>query len=85
MFSALSKVIEQFFTRKSTNQFPSKYMPESFDVIRSGNINSPIVPAEGFRGKPVTDFDKCTGCGICARVCPSSAIELYPVRVNEIK
>ncbi len=35
---------------------------------------SPIEVAEGFRGKPVIEFDKCMGCGACAAVCPPEAI-----------
>jgi 2-oxoacid:acceptor oxidoreductase delta subunit (pyruvate/2-ketoisovalerate family) len=25
---------------------------------------------------PETDFDKCTGCGTCARLCPEGAIKM---------
>ena len=28
------------------------------------------------RGKPQIDMTKCIGCGICARGCPASAIEM---------
>ena len=27
--------------------------------------------------KPVTDYDKCIGCGRCAQVCPESCIAMY--------
>jgi len=27
---------------------------------------------------PVVDLDYCKGCGICAEVCPSGAIEMVP-------
>jgi len=35
----------------------------------------PSVPPERFRGKP--EFtDKCVGCGACAEICPSGAMQL---------
>jgi formate hydrogenlyase subunit 6/NADH:ubiquinone oxidoreductase subunit I len=42
----------------------------------------PAVPAhvaEGFRGKQLLDIDKCIGCTLCARECPSGAIEMVDV------
>ncbi|MCD6236220.1 MAG: 4Fe-4S binding protein [Thaumarchaeota archaeon] len=33
-------------------------------------------PAEGLRGKPVWNMDKCIGCGICSMVCPVKAVEM---------
>ena len=31
-------------------------------------------PPDGFRGKPVIDFARCTACDACAQACPTSAI-----------
>ena len=38
-----------------------------------------IPPAEGFRGKPKYDPEKCIGCGACSKVCPASAITVTDV------
>ncbi len=32
-----------------------------------------------FRGRIVLSIDKCIGCGICERICPTKAIELVQV------
>jgi Ni,Fe-hydrogenase III small subunit/formate hydrogenlyase subunit 6/NADH:ubiquinone oxidoreductase subunit I len=34
------------------------------------------VPPEGFRGKPVIDFERCTACDECAGACPTAAISV---------
>jgi Ni,Fe-hydrogenase III small subunit/Pyruvate/2-oxoacid:ferredoxin oxidoreductase delta subunit len=35
-------------------------------------------PPDGFRGKPVLEFSRCTPCDTCARACPTSAIAVRP-------
>lgn len=35
-------------------------------------------PPDGFRGKPVIDFARCTACGKCAEACPTAAITVNP-------
>lgn len=32
-------------------------------------------PAKFLKAKPLTDADKCTGCGLCARKCPMGSID----------
>ena len=32
------------------------------------------VPPDGFRGRPVIDFERCTACDECAAACPTGAI-----------
>jgi formate hydrogenlyase subunit 6/NADH:ubiquinone oxidoreductase subunit I len=42
----------------------------------------PEVPAhvaEGFRGKQVLNLANCISCGLCARECPSNAIEMVVI------
>ncbi len=33
---------------------------------------------ENFRGIPILLIDKCTGCSLCAKDCPSDAIKMIP-------
>ena len=46
---------------------------------------SPSPPAEGYRGKPEFNEDKCVGCGGCAQACPMGAIEVIDSRIRSIK
>ena len=32
------------------------------------------LPAKFLKAKPLTDMEKCTKCGICAKVCPLGSI-----------
>jgi len=36
-------------------------------------------PAERYRGLHLNDWDKCTGCGNCADICPNEAIEMKEI------
>ncbi|MBN1467063.1 FAD-dependent oxidoreductase [candidate division KSB1 bacterium] len=40
-------------------------------------------PAQRYRGFHLNDWDKCTGCGNCADVCPNEAIEM--VKIADLK
>ncbi len=40
-------------------------------------------PALRYRGFHLNDWDKCTGCGNCADICPNEAIEM--VKIPELK
>ncbi len=39
----------------------------------------PKEPAPRYRGFHLNDWDKCTGCGNCADICPNEAIEMIEV------
>jgi len=40
---------------------------------------------ERFRGKIVIDYDKCIGCGLCARFCPAIAIKMVFIETSKGK
>ena len=42
-------------------------------------------PAVFLKAKPVTDPEKCDGCGICAKVCPMGSVSAEnPAEINGI-
>lgn len=75
--------MQQLFRKPFTNLFPAKYTPRSvtgyLDSVSKGEakINPPIEIPEAFRGAIKQDQAKCTGCGLCARMCPAYAITVY--------
>ena len=36
-------------------------------------------PAQRYRGFHLNDWEKCTGCGNCADICPNEAIEMVKI------
>ena len=63
----LSDIVKSFFQRPVTQIYPG---------VRYEAPNR-------FRGKLIWNFEKCTGCGLCAKDCPSNAIEV--IVVDKIK
>ena len=80
-FSMLSQVFTQMFKKPFTNKFPAKYAPKNTTQFLkdagSGKVDiiPPLDVPDGYRGKIQYDKEKCTGCKLCLKVCPSEAIE----------
>jgi formate hydrogenlyase subunit 6/NADH:ubiquinone oxidoreductase subunit I len=80
-FSMLSQVFTQLFKKPFTNKFPAKYAPDNttkfLEAVGSGQVKiiPPVATPDGYRGKIQYDKEKCTGCKLCLKVCPSEAIE----------
>ncbi|MEM4257719.1 MAG: 4Fe-4S dicluster-binding protein [Candidatus Thermoplasmatota archaeon] len=83
-FTMLPQVFLQMFKKPFTNKFPRKYVPASttrfFNQVSAGKtqIHPAISTPEKFRGKIVYEKEKCIGCQLCLKVCPSEAIEFKP-------
>ena len=77
-------LLKQLFQTPVTNKFPAKYAPAStiefLDKVKRGKLKliPPIVVPPRFRGKIAYDREKCTGCQLCIKVCPTKAIEFIP-------
>ncbi len=82
--SMLPQVFSQMFKKPFTNLFPAKYTPSSvtkfLEDAAAGKVKMipPVETPEGFRGKIQYDKEKCIGCKLCIKVCPSGAIEFKP-------
>ena len=65
-----------------------------FKQLFKGTIHRPVtilypyekewVP-DNYRGRPGLRFDRCLGCGICVRACPTTCIELVEVEDDDGK
>lgn len=77
-------ILKQLVLNPATNKFPAKYAPPStiqfLDKIKKGKLQMtpPIPVPPDFRGKLTYHKDKCTGCRLCTKICPTKAIEFIP-------
>ena len=77
-------LLKQLFLTPATNTFPAKYAPKSvidfLNKVQKGRkvLTPPIEVPQKFRGKISYNRDKCTGCQLCIKVCPTKAIEFIP-------
>jgi len=84
MFEAAKTILKQLFLRPATNKFPAKYAPESttqfLDKVKKGEVKMipPVALPPNFRGKIAYYKEKCTGCQLCYKICPTRAIEWLP-------
>ena len=89
-FSMVLPLLGQMFKKPFTNKFPVKYAPANttklLEEVGKGNVQiiPPIETPEGFRGKIQYDKEKCIGCKLCIKVCPTEAIE-YKEKEKKIK
>ncbi|MBN1896242.1 MAG: 4Fe-4S binding protein [Candidatus Aenigmarchaeota archaeon] len=90
MFTMQKELFRQLFKRAFTNQFPVKHAPKSvaklLEDVGKGKkkINPPVPVPDDFRGKLAYDKDKCIGCQMCTRVCPSKAL-VFDTKTRKVK
>jgi formate hydrogenlyase subunit 6/NADH:ubiquinone oxidoreductase subunit I len=79
-YTMIPQLFAQLFKKPFTNKHPRKYIPSSstsfFKDVQSGkeSVNPPVETPDRFRGKIVYEKEKCIGCKLCLKVCPSEAI-----------
>jgi len=80
----IPQVLGQMFKKPFTNKFPAKYAPGNvtgfLNDVGAGKaaIIPPVETPPKFRGKIQYDKEKCIGCKLCIKVCPTGAIEFKP-------
>ncbi len=81
MLEMPKELFKQLFKKPFTNLFPAKHAPRSaaglLKKVSEGKakLNPPVETPPNFRGKIKYHREKCIGCKLCTRVCPSAAVE----------
>jgi hydrogenase-4 component H len=65
----ISEALRSLFSVPYTTKFPK----------------AAYTPPEQFRGFPKYNEEKCVGCGACAQVCPTNAIEVIDDKENGVR
>jgi len=68
-FRILKEAIKAVLFGPYTTKFPAK----------------PVIPPEGYRGKPEFYKDDCVGCLACVEVCPARAIDVEDDKVKKMR
>lgn len=69
------------FAGRLAEKLTSNQSPKPLEIDRSeiGPYYTPLkedgTPAKFLKAKPLTDAEKCTYCGLCARLCPMGSID----------
>ena len=75
-------LLEQLFSKPATNPFIAKHLPPSVTGFLAkvaegkATVSPPVPVGKGYKGLIGYEKEKCTGCGMCAKVCPAHAIEI---------
>lgn len=75
------QIFRQWIEEPATNPFPVAHMPDSLtEALKAAaegklELNDPVQPPEGFRGRIGYDKQTCIGCRLCIKVCPAHAID----------
>jgi len=83
-FTMIPMLLGQMVKKPFTNKFPAKYAPANttkfLQDVGEGKAKliPPVETPPNFRGKIQYDKEKCIGCQLCMKVCPTDAIIFKP-------